>query len=172
MADSLRQQVERGLRDDGAGQEHRRRAHLLERGYVVGRDHAADDDHDVRAALVGERLLERRQQGEVPGRQRGDADDVHVGVDRLLGDLLGRGEQRAHVDVEAQVGERGDHDLLAAVVAVLAHLGDQDARTAALLAPRTRRWRRARPAPCASAAVPASSRYTPQIVRITAWCRP
>ena len=41
------------------------------------------------------------------------------------------GEQRTHVDVEADVGERRRDDLLAAVVAVLAHLGDQDARPAA-----------------------------------------
>ena len=101
-------------------------------GYVVGRDHAADDDHDVRPALLVERLLERRHQREVAGGQRRDPDDVHVGVDRLLRDLLGRGEQRADVDVEAQVGERGDDHLLAAVVAVLAHLRDQDPRPAAL----------------------------------------
>ncbi len=44
----------------------------------------------------------------------------------------GRLEQRADVDVEAEVGERGGDHLLAAVVAVLAHLGDQDARPAAL----------------------------------------
>ena len=44
-----------------------------------------------------------------------------------------RREQRADVDVEAEIGERrGDH-LLAAVVAVLADLGDQDARPAALV---------------------------------------
>ena len=57
---------------------------------------------------------------------------MHVVVDRLLG-RLGRGlEQGADVDVEAQVGEGGGDHLLAAVVAVLAHLGDQDARAAAL----------------------------------------
>ncbi len=72
------------------------------------------------------------QQGEVAGGQRRDPDDVHVGVDRLLGDLLGCGEQRAHVDVEAHVGEGRDDDLLPAVVAVLAHLRDQDPRPAAL----------------------------------------
>ena len=45
----------------------------------------------------------------------------------------GRREQRADVDVEAEIGEgRGDH-LLAAVVAVLADLGDQDARPAAVV---------------------------------------
>ena len=44
----------------------------------------------------------------------------------------GRLEQRPDIDVEAEVGERGGDHLLAAVVAVLAHLGDQDARAPAL----------------------------------------
>ena len=71
-------------------------------------------------------------QGQVPGGQRVDPDHVHVGLHGLPRHL-GRGlEQRADVDVEAQVGERGGDHLLAAVVAVLAHLGDQDARLAAL----------------------------------------
>ena len=129
----LVEEVEGGLGDDGAGQEHRGRAHLPEPLDVVGRDHAADHDHDVVAAEVGERLLQRGQQRQVPGGQRADADDVHVRVDGLLGDLLGRGEQRPDVDVEAEVGEGGDDDLLAPVVPVLAHLGDQDPRPAALL---------------------------------------
>ena len=81
---------------------------------------------------------QRRDQRQVAGGQRGDADDVHVGLDRLAGHL-GRGlEQRADVDVEAEVGEGGGDDLLAAVVAVLAHLGDQDPGTAALRPARTR----------------------------------
>ena len=57
---------------------------------------------------------------------------MDVVVDRLLGGF-GRGlEQGADVDVEAEIGEGGGDHLLAAVVAVLAHLGDQDARAAAL----------------------------------------
>ena len=44
-----------------------------------------------------------------------------------------RREQRADIDVEAEIGEgRRDH-LLPAVVAVLADLGDQDARAAAFV---------------------------------------
>src|SRR5690606_28380870 len=70
--------------------------------------------------------------GEVARGERGDTDDVHVGVDRLLRDLLGRGEERPDVDVEAHVGKGGDHYLLSTVVPVLAHLGDQDPGTAAL----------------------------------------
>ena len=62
-----------------------------------------------------------------------DADDVDVVVDRLLGDLLRGGEQRADVDVEAEVGEGRDDDLLPAVVAVLAHLRHEDPGTAPLV---------------------------------------
>jgi hypothetical protein len=46
--------------------------------------------------------------------------------------LFGGLEQRAHVDVVAEVGKRRGHDLGAAVVAVLAQLGDHHARPAAL----------------------------------------
>ena len=42
---------------------------------------------------------------QVAGGERRHADDVHVGLDRLAGDLLGGLEQRADVDVEAEVGE-------------------------------------------------------------------
>ena len=45
----------------------------------------------------------------------------------------GRLEQGADVDVEAEVGEGGGDDLGAAVVPVLADLGDQHARPAAVL---------------------------------------
>ena len=76
--------------------------------------------------------------------------------------FLGRLEQRADVDVEAEVGERGGDHLGAAVVAVLAHLGDQHARPAALARRRT-------PAisPASCVATPRRRRrrapYTPEI---------
>src|SRR5260221_13544085 len=58
---------------------------------------------------------------------------MHVVVDRLPRHLTGRGEQWPGVDGKAEISEsRGDH-FLAAVVAVLADLGDQDAWRAALL---------------------------------------
>ena len=57
---------------------------------------------------------------------------MDVVLDRLARRLLGRLEQGADVDVEADVGERGRDHLGAAVVAVLAELGDQEARPAAL----------------------------------------
>jgi hypothetical protein len=65
-------------------------------------------------------------------RQRGDADDMDVVLDRLPRRFVGGREERPDIDVEAEIGEgRGDH-LLAAVVPVLAHLGDEDARAAAI----------------------------------------
>src|SRR3954452_21648839 len=126
------QQLLRRLGDDRSRLVDRRGAHLLEGRDVVRRDHAADDDQDVVRAELGERVAQRRLQREVTGRQRVDPDDVDVGLDRLPGDLLRRLEQRAHVDVEAEVGERGGDHLLAAVVAVLTHLGDEDPRPPAL----------------------------------------
>ena len=106
----------------------------------------------------------------MPGGQRGHPDDVHVRLDGLAGHL-GRGlEQRADVHVEAEVGEGGGDHLLAAVVAVLAHLGDQDARPAALgLLEGVHQASRVRSTDGDS---PASLRYTPEIVRIWLACRP
>ena len=49
--------------------------------------------------------------------------------DRTTGGYL---KQGSDVDVVAQIGEAGGDHLGAAVVAVLAHLGDQDARPSAL----------------------------------------
>ena len=121
------------FRDHGAGREDRLGAGALERVVVLRRHHAADHDHDVVAALLVELGLELRHQREMRGRERGDAEDVHVVLDRLARRLGRRRKQRADVDVEAEIGERrGDH-LLAAVVAVLADLGDQDARPAAFV---------------------------------------
>ena len=68
-----------------------------------------------------------------PGGERADADRVHVVLDRLARAFLRRLEQRPDVDVEAEVGERARDHLGAAVVPVLAELGDHHARPAALL---------------------------------------
>ena len=81
---------------------------------------------------LGERVAQRGHQRQVPGRQRRHPDHVHVVVGGLARHLVGRGEQRADVDVEADVRERRRDHLLPAVVPVLAHLGDQDAGPAAV----------------------------------------
>ena len=83
-------------------------------------------------SVRGELVAQLGHQREVPGGQRVDAHDVHVGLDGLLRHLGGGLEQRPDIDVEPEVGERRGDDLLPAVVAVLTHLGDQDARAPAL----------------------------------------
>ena len=66
------------------------------------------------------------------GGLAGGADDVDGVLDGLAGGFLRRREQRADIDVEADIGERrGDHRG-AAVVAVLARFDHQHARAAAL----------------------------------------
>ena len=95
---------------------------------VLLRDDAADDDDDLAAALLRELVDELGHERLVPRGLARDADDVHVVLDRLARGFGRRLEQRADVDVEAEVGERGGDHLGAAVVAVLAELGDEDAR--------------------------------------------
>src|SRR5689334_21182552 len=56
------------------------------------------------------------------------ADDVDIVLDRLAGGFLRGREQRADIHVKADIGKGGGDDLGAAVVAVLAQFGDQNAR--------------------------------------------
>src|ERR1700679_949932 len=65
--------------------------------------------------------------------ERRYAEDMYIVLYGLPRGLAGRCEQRADIDVEAEIGERGGDHLLAAVVSVLADLGDQDTRAAAFI---------------------------------------
>src|ERR1700730_1337355 len=65
------------------------------------------------------------------------ADDVNVVLDCLASGLLGGLEQRADIDVEADIGEGGGDDLGAAVVTVLTQFGDQHARPPPFFAGKT-----------------------------------
>ena len=104
----------------------------VQRVVVLRRDDAAAHDHHVPGARGLELLDELGHQRLVARGLARHADDVHVVVDRVAGGLGRRLEQRADVDVEAEVGEGGGDDLGPAVVAVLAHLHDQHAGPAAL----------------------------------------
>ena len=122
------------------GREDRLGAGLHQRVVILRRHHAADHNHDVVAALLGEFRLQFRHQRQVGRGERGHAENMHVVLDRLAGGFRRRCEQRSNVDVEAEISEgRGNH-LLAAVVAVLADLGDQAGAGGGL--PRPRRPRR------------------------------
>ena len=59
-------------------------------------------------------------------------DDMDVGLDRLASDLTGGLEERADIDIESEIGKGGGDHLLAAVVAVLPHLRDENSRTASV----------------------------------------
>ena len=83
--------------------------------------------------LLAELGFELRHQRQMRGGERGDAEDVDVVLDRLARGFRRRRKQRADIDVEAEIGERRRDHFLAAVVAVLADFGDQDARPAAFV---------------------------------------
>ena len=107
------------------------------------RDDPAHDHDDVGAPEPGSSARSSGTRVRWPAASERRPDDVHVVLDRLARRLLGGLEERADVDVEAEVRERrGDH-LLAAVVAVLAHLGHQDPGAAPVRS-RTHRAARAR----------------------------
>nr|GFC69544.1 methylmalonyl-CoA mutase, mitochondrial [Tanacetum cinerariifolium] len=86
---------------------------------------------NIGPALIGQLLDELRQQRVVAGGEAAYAYHVHVVVYGLAGYLGGGLEERREVHVEAHVGEAGGDDFGAAVVAVLAHFGDEHARAAA-----------------------------------------
>ena len=69
----------------------------------------------------------------MPAGLRRHPDHVHVVLDRLARDLFRRLEERPHVDVEPEIGERRRDHLGAAVVPVLPDLRDEHARPAAVL---------------------------------------
>ena len=70
--------------------------------------------------------------GQVAGCEGGGAHRVRAGGDGVARGLGRRLEQGPDLHLEAQVGEGGSHHLLPPVMAVLAHLGDVDARRASV----------------------------------------
>ena len=57
---------------------------------------------------------------------------MHIVFYRQTGDLFWCGEHRTEIDIEAEIGVgAGDH-FRAAIVTILAHLGDQDPRSATI----------------------------------------
>ena len=59
-----------------------------------------------------------------------DADDMHILLGGALGHFLRRREEIADDDLEAKIRKGRGDDLLAAVMAVLAELGDENLRLA------------------------------------------
>ena len=84
------------------------------------------------STLVDERLFECWNKGVVSSRQATCTNYMHIIIDRLSCDLLRSLEQATNIDVEAQVSEPARDYFSAAIVTILAHLGDKDARVATL----------------------------------------
>src|SRR5574343_1444703 len=120
-------------RDRGAGAVDALHARFVQHLVVLARDHAAHEDDDVIGALLFQLGDDGRHQGLVAGSQRGHAHGVHVVVNRLTGAFFGGLEEWAHVHVKAQVGVGRGHHFGAAVVAVLAELGDHHPGATAVL---------------------------------------
>src|SRR6516165_9078264 len=74
---------------------------------VLGRHDAADHDDDVVATLLAQLRQQLGNEPLVPRGLAADPDHVDVVLDRVPSRLLRSLEERAHVDVEAEVGEGG-----------------------------------------------------------------
>ena len=122
-----------GFGDVGAGAVNGGDALGLEEIVVLLRDDAAADHQDIVGALVAKGFDQLGHEGLVAGGLAADADDMDIVLDRLARRFLRRGEKRADIDVEADICEGGCDDPGAAVMAVLAQLGDQQARPAAFV---------------------------------------
>ena len=109
----------------GSHGEHARVAGLLQQRQVFGRDHPAGHEQLLAGSLFAQQAREARETAGMAGRERGDADDVHVLLDRSAGDGFGRlleaGEDHLHAGIPQRVGDHGEADRMG----VEAELGEQ-----------------------------------------------
>src|SRR5262245_31811678 len=117
-----------GIGNGGSRREDGGDAMLAEPFGILLRNDAAGDNHDVVAPQSLERRPERWKQDQMSGGHRRDADHMDIAARRLAGHFLGRGKKRAGDDLETHIGESRSDDLLAAVMAILPDLGDENAR--------------------------------------------
>src|SRR5262249_13798039 len=97
-------------RDVGAGPVDGADAGALQLVVVLGRDDAAPDDQNIAAVLIAQGLDEGRDERLVAGGLARDADDMDVVLDRLARALFRGLEERADIDVEADIRKGGgDH---------------------------------------------------------------
>src|SRR5581483_10740370 len=116
----------------GPGPEDRAEPHLLQRLDIGVRDDAAREQQHlprVDVALL-ERIDHAREQLHVRAREDAQPDDVHVLLQRRLGDHLRRLADAGVDDLHPGIAERARDDLRAAVVAVEPRLGDEHAQLA------------------------------------------
>lgn len=88
---------------------------LVEVVIVLGRDDATGNDENVLAAQFGQLFHEGRDEGLVAGGKGTGANDMDIGIDRLLCSFGRRGKQWSNVNVETKIGESGGDDFGAPV---------------------------------------------------------
>mmetsp|Transcript_56852 Transcript_56852/g.112956 ORF Transcript_56852/g.112956 Transcript_56852/m.112956 type:complete len:297 (-) Transcript_56852:913-1803(-) len=94
-------------------------------------DDAACDHHCCRAltAQLADELWDQRS---VPGSLRAHTNHMHVSIKRLQSHLRWSSKKWTHVHIVAEGGKRRSDHVGSAVVAVLAHLGNEYARASAM----------------------------------------
>src|SRR5574341_55062 len=110
-----------------AGPEQLPDAPPLERLHILGGNDAAAGDQDVDPDGIAQQLLHPWEQGQVGTRQDRESHDVHVLLNRGLGEHLRRLMQARVDDLHAGVAQRRGHDFGAPVVSVQPRLGDEHA---------------------------------------------
>lgn len=85
------------------------------------------------AALLDKSLLKLGDKRVMTSGQAARTDHMHVVVDRHAGYFCRGLEKTTDVNVETQVRKARSDDFSTAVVAILAHLGDQDPGVSALV---------------------------------------
>ena len=111
----------------GAGEKNFGDACLLEGGNIGFGNDAADEDHDVVHIFFVEEVHELRAEGVVRAAEDREADDVDIFLGSGAGDHLGGLAQAGVDDLHAGVAEGAGDDFGAAVVAIEAGLGDENA---------------------------------------------
>ncbi len=100
---------------------------------ILTRNNAAADNDDVVGTELFQLSGQLRHQGFMTGGQTGHADNVHVIFHRHFSRFFRGLEQRTDIDVKAGIGIGTGYHFGTAVVTVLTHFGNEDARATSFL---------------------------------------
>ena len=113
----------------GAGAEDGYDSHFEESGAVLGRNDAPHGEGEVIESCLLQRRDDLGHELHVGAGQDAQPDGVHLLVAGLTGNLAGRLADARVADVEPSLLQQADDHARAAVVAIEARLGDEDARS-------------------------------------------
>ena len=104
---------------------------IIEELVILGRNDAADADKDIIAAPFLKFFYQGREQSLMACSQRGETNNMNIVIYGILRRFFRCLEERAHIDIPAHIGKGGCQYFLASIVAILAHLAEEDTWTAA-----------------------------------------